>query len=153
MLAPAEVPAMTMPCWWASTMASANGVPQITEDSFSWLPPVMKTPVALPISAIRSGSCASSRLSGRTETTSAAPSLRNSASYTSTTSGPSEDAVAITAIRACSPPLAATNSVRIVRLRSLSSAPPMIMSGPVGMTGRLAAARVTPCSSRPAASS
>ena len=93
MLAPADVPAMTMPCWWASTRASANGVPQITEDSFSWLPPVMNTPVALPISATRSGSCASSRLSGRTETTSAAPSLRNSASYTSTTSGPSEDAV------------------------------------------------------------
>ena len=58
------------------------------------------------------------------------------------------DAVAITAIRACSPPHAATNSLRIVRRRSLSSAPPMIMRGPDGMTGRLAAARVTPCRTR-----
>ena len=59
MLAPADVPAMTVPVRWASTMASANGVPQITDDSLSWLPPVMNTPVALPISAIRSGSWAS----------------------------------------------------------------------------------------------
>ena len=80
MLAPAEVPATTTPRWCASTSASPNGVPQITADSFSWLPPVMNTPVALSSSASRSGSWASSRLSGRTETTSAAPSLRNRAS-------------------------------------------------------------------------
>ena len=116
MLAPAEVPATTAPRRWASTIASPNGVPLITAESLSWLPPVMKMPVASSSRATRSGSWASSRLSGRTATTSAAPSLRNSASYTSTTSGPSEDAVGMTAIRACSPPLAATNSLRIVAL-------------------------------------
>ena len=66
MLAPAEVPATTAPRWCASTIASPNGVPLTTADSLSWLPPVMKIPVALSSSATRSGSCASSRLSGRT---------------------------------------------------------------------------------------
>ena len=48
------------------------------------------------------------------------------------------------------PPLAATKSFRMVRRRSLSSAPPMIMRGPLGMTGRLAAARVAPVQRQPA---
>ncbi len=56
----------------------------------------------------------------------------------------------MTAMRASAPPLAATNSLRMVRLRSLSSAPPMIMRGPVGMTARLAAATVAGCSSHDA---
>ena len=46
MLAPAEVPATTTPRSWASTIASANGVPQTRAESLSWLPPVMKMPVA-----------------------------------------------------------------------------------------------------------
>ena len=50
MLAPADVPPMTAPRRCASTMASPNGVPQMTADSLSWLPPVMKMPVALPSS-------------------------------------------------------------------------------------------------------
>ena len=97
----------------------------------------MKTPVASSTAATSRGSWASSRLSGRTATTSAAPSRRNSASYTSVTSEPIDDAVGITAIRASSPPAARTNSWRIVRLRSLSSAPPMIMRGPWGMPATL----------------
>ena len=40
-------------------------------------------------------------------------------------------------MRASGPPLAATNSLRIRRLRSLSSAPPMIIKGPAGMTATL----------------
>src|SRR5687768_924557 len=56
-------------------------------------------------------------------------------------SGPSEDAVGITTIRASRPPAAATNSLRMRRLRSLSSAPPMIMSGP-GMRPTLWAERI-----------
>ncbi len=54
----------------------------------------------------------------------------------------------MTTMRASRPPLATTNSLRIVRLRSLSSAPPMIMRGPEGMTGRLSAATVCPCTRR-----
>src|SRR4051812_47160442 len=42
-------------------------------------------------------------------------------------------------MRACGPPLAATNSFRTRRLRSLSSAPPMIVRGPPGMTATLGA--------------
>ena len=95
MLAPAEVPATTAPRWCAATIASPTGVPQMIAESLSWLPPVMKTPVASSTALTRSGSWASSRLSGRTGTTSPAPSRRNRASYTSTTSSPSEEAVGI----------------------------------------------------------
>src|SRR5262249_12989468 len=101
--------------------------------SLSWLPPVMKMPVALPSRPTRSSSRASSRLSGRTIVTSAAPSARNTASYSSTTSSPRLDAVGITAMRASVAPAAATNSLITRRLRSLSSAPPMIIRGPGGM--------------------
>ena len=134
MLAPAEVPAITAPRARAAWIASPNGVPLTTADSLSWLPPVMKIPVTSASRSTYAGSWASSRLSGRTETTSAAPSLRKSASYTSTISGPSDDAVAITAIRALGPPLASTKWLRTERRRSLSSAPPMIMSGPGGVS-------------------
>ena len=80
MLAPAEVPPTTAPRWCASTIASPTGVPQTIALSLSWLPPVMKMPVAFSRMPTRSGSEASSRLRGRTELTSAAPSVRNSAS-------------------------------------------------------------------------
>src|SRR5688572_15681351 len=50
----------------------------------------------------------------------------------------------MTAIRASLPPLARTKSLRMLRLRSLSSAPPMIIRGPrvgaEGMGRRLAPA-------------
>ena len=80
MLAPAEVPATTTPRRWAARIASPSGVPLTSAESFSWLPPVMKMPVAASSSATSAGSWASSRLSGRTATTSAAPSVRKSAS-------------------------------------------------------------------------
>ena len=108
-------------------------MPHTIAESFSWLPPVMNTPDDASMAATRSGSWASSRVSGATETTSPAPSRRKRASYTSETAGPSEEAVGITAIRARSPPAAATNSFKMVRRRSLSSAPPMIIRGPMGM--------------------
>ena len=96
----------------ARRSASPNGVPQMIADSLSWLPPVMKMPVASSSSGDQVGVVRPrSRLSGRTPTTSPAPSLRNSASYTSTTSSPRLDAVGITAIRASAPPLAATKSL------------------------------------------
>ena len=133
MLAPAEVPATTAPRRWARTMASPTGVPLMIPESLSWLPPVMKTPVAPSSAATRSSSWASSRDAGSTAATSAAPSLRKSASYTATISSPIEEAVGITTMRASRPPLAATKSCRTVRRRSLSSAPPMIMRGPRGM--------------------
>ena len=115
------------------------------ELSLSWLPPVMKTPVAFSRMPTRSGSWDCSRLSGRTIVTSAAPSARNSASYTSTISSPRLDAVGSTAIRASGPPLAATNSFRMRLLRSLSSAPPMIMRGPRGMGATLGPRRDETC--------
>ncbi len=137
MLAPAEVPATTIPRSWAATIASPRGVPQTIAESLSWLPPVMKIPVTSSSTASSSGSCESSRLSGRTATTSAAPSRRKRASYTSVTSGPSEEAEGMTAIRASAPPARFTNSLRMVRPRSLSSAPPMIIRGPLGIGATL----------------
>ena len=131
MLAPAEVPATTAPALVGRDDRVAERRAADDRDSLSWLPPVMKTPVALSSAATSAGSWASSRRlrPDRDHLGGAQP--RNSASYTSTTSSPSEDAVGITAIRASGPPLAATNSLRIVRRRSLSSAPPMIMRGPL----------------------
>ena len=79
MLAPADVPPMVTPRPCAATIASPNGVPAITVDSLSWLPPVMKMPVARRARCDSSGSLAWARSSGRTPYTSAAPSLSNSA--------------------------------------------------------------------------
>ncbi len=79
MLAPADVPPTVTPRLRASTMASPKGVPAITVDSLSWLPPVMKMPVARSSSATSSGEEAWARSSGRTPYTSAAPSLWKSA--------------------------------------------------------------------------
>ena len=79
---------------------------------------------------MNAGSSASSRFSGRTPTTLAAPSAANRAEYTSITSGPSADAVGTTTIRAFGPPAASTNSCRTSRFFSLSSAPPMANRAP-----------------------
>ena len=80
MLAPAEVPPTVTPRACAATMASPNGVPAITLESLSWLPPVMKIPVARESGSTYSGEEACARSSGRTPKTSAAPSFVNSAS-------------------------------------------------------------------------
>src|SRR5689334_12751435 len=130
MLAPALVPPTTTPRRWAALMASPNAVPLTIADSLSWLPPVMKMPVTSSSVPTCAGSSASSRLSGRAATTSRAPRRRNSASYTSTTSGPSELAVGTTAIFASSPPASETNVLSTVRRPSLSSAPPIAISAP-----------------------
>ncbi len=124
-LAPADVPPIVTPRAWASLIASPNGVPLMIAESFSWLPPVMKMPVTSSSRSTYDGSEACSRLSGRAPNTSAAPSRVNSATYTSMISGPRLEAVGTTAIRASSPPHAATNLVSTVRFWSLSSAPPM----------------------------
>ena len=47
MLAPADVPPTTAPRWYASSIASPNGVPVMKALSLSWLPPVMKTAIDL----------------------------------------------------------------------------------------------------------
>ena len=110
MLAPAEVPATTAPRSWAAHDGVAERGAADDGGQLELVAPVMKTPVAVVEQRDQAGSWASSRLSGRTATTSPAPSRRKSASYTSTTSGPSEEAVGITAIRASAPPLRVTNS-------------------------------------------
>ena len=110
MLAPADVPPTAAPRACASVTARPNAVPVTTPLSFNWLPPVMKIPVAWFSGSMKAGSSASSRFSGRTPTTLAAPSAANSAEYTSTTSGPSAEAVGTTTIRALEPPAASTNS-------------------------------------------
>ena len=50
--------------------------------------------------------------------------------YRSPASGPSDEAVLMTAIVASGPPASATNRLRITRSRTLSSAPPMMMTVP-----------------------
>ena len=52
--------------------------------------------------------------------------------YISPASGPSEEALLMTAMRASGPPASATNGVRMTRSRTLSSAPPMTMMCPSG---------------------
>ncbi len=66
MLAPAEVPPTVTPLSRAATMASPKGVPAITVESLSWLPPVMKMPVARESGSTYSGEAACARSSGRT---------------------------------------------------------------------------------------
>ena len=64
--APAEVPPTTAPRSWARCSASPSGVPGMSWESRSWLPPLMKTPVASSTAATASGSWASSRDAGLT---------------------------------------------------------------------------------------
>ncbi len=63
--APAEVPATAAPRRCAAWMAWPSAVPVTHWESLSWLPPVMKMPVAPAVVAARSGSSASRRLAGR----------------------------------------------------------------------------------------
>ena len=70
MEAPAEVPAMTAPRSWARMIASPTGVPTMFCDSLTWLPPLMKTPVAASSASTISGSLASRRVTGSTTVTS-----------------------------------------------------------------------------------
>jgi hypothetical protein len=79
MLAPADVPPTAAPRSWAARIALPNAVPATTPLSLSWLPPVMKMPVASASGSTYDGSSASARVSGRTELTSAAPSAPNRA--------------------------------------------------------------------------
>ena len=134
MLAPADVPPTTAPRWWAATMASPTGVPQMIElqlelvaagheDAGRLLEPLDQVGVVRP----PRGSRAAPRRPRRRPRRGTARRRRRRSR------GRGEEAVGITAMRASRPPLAATNSLRMRRLRSLSSAPPMIMSGP-GMT-------------------
>ena len=67
--APAEVPATTAPRWCARRIASPRGVPTTYWLSLSWLPPVMKTPVAPSTWATRAGSPAAAREAGSTVVT------------------------------------------------------------------------------------
>ena len=71
--APADVPPTTHPRSWARCSESPSGVPGMSWESRSWLPPVMKTPVASSTAATASGSWASSRVVGLTTSTSEAP--------------------------------------------------------------------------------
>ena len=131
MLAPAEVPATTVPRSWAATIASPKGVPQMIAESLSWLPPVMKMPVAIVEQRdADQGRARPRELSGRTATTSAAPSLTEERvvhldDLGTQRGGGRDDGDAGVAAAA-----RGTNSLRMVRLRSLSSAPPMIIRGP-----------------------
>ena len=128
--APADVPATTAPCWKRSRIASARSVPPIVDDSRSWLPPVRKTPVAsrTAITAVSSLACGRvTAWSGRTRLT---PSSPKTARYRSPASSPSDDAVLMTAIVASGPPASATKRLRMTRSRTLSSAPPMMMTVP-----------------------
>ena len=67
--APAEVPATTAPRSCARVMAAAIGVPTKSWLSLSWLPPVMKTPVALSMARTDASPAAARRERGLTTTT------------------------------------------------------------------------------------
>ena len=129
--APAEVPATTAPWRKRSRIASARRVPPIVEDSRSWLPPVRKMPVAsrtarAAVVVVRLGP--GDRVEQRDPRD---PELaRRPALYRSPASSPSDEAVEITAIVASTPPASATNRLRMTRSRTLSSAPPMMMTVP-----------------------
>ena len=72
--APALVPATTAPCRKRSRIASASRVPPIVEESRSWLPPVMKIPVASPTTWTAASSLACGRVIAWSGWTAAAPS-------------------------------------------------------------------------------
>ena len=163
MLAPAEVPATTAPRSCAATIASPNGVPQTIADSLSWLPPVMKIPVAL------SERVHQRRGRGRPRGSPAAPApprrrraCRNSASYTSTTSAPErgrgrddrDPGVGATARgdelledRAPAELVLGSADDHEWSLGSRRRRPGCVVVSGNCMTGRLAAARVGACSS------
>src|SRR4029450_161007 len=90
----------------------------------------MNTPVALATVSAGPGASASSRVAGRSAMTWAAPRAVHTFRYRPRTPSPSEDALAITAIRARRPPARWTKWLRMVRWPSLSSAPPMAMRTP-----------------------
>ena len=71
--APALVPATGTPAAFITRSALAMGVPPISVDSRSWLPPVMNTPVALCRRLMRLGSSQSRRVSKSSAVTRAAP--------------------------------------------------------------------------------
>ena len=80
MLAPALVPAITTPRWCAARIASPNGVPLITPESFSLVAAGHEDAGHVVEHVDEGGVARLSRDSGRAETTSAAPSLLKIAS-------------------------------------------------------------------------
>ena len=117
--APALVPATTEPCRWRPTIAWARLVPPMVELSRSWLPPVRNTPVAsarprAPLVVVRlgTGHGVDRRRLGRAE-------LGEHWRYISPASGPSDEALLMTAMRASGPPASATNRLRIRRVADL----------------------------------
>jgi hypothetical protein len=85
----------------------------MTLDSRSWLPPVMKMPVASSTASISRGSFASSRTRGRMPRTSPTPICRNTERYSSVASSPRDEAVEMTATRASLPPANEMKRARI----------------------------------------
>ena len=79
-LAPALVPATCTPSALRRRMSLATGVPPTIVDRRSWLPPVMKMPLAWAMRSSREGSLQSRRVSKSIVVTRAAPSPENSAS-------------------------------------------------------------------------
>ena len=128
--APALVPATIAPCRWRSMIARPSPVPPITLDRRSWLPPVMKMPVASRTASIAAGWLASSRVSGRRPRTSGMPSERKSDWYSSVASSPERGGRRDDRHARIGPPAREAKRDRIWRCRSLSSAPPMISRCP-----------------------
>ena len=128
--APADVPATTAPCRNRSRIASASRVPPIVEDRRSWLPPVRKMPVASRTARVAFSSLAWGRVTAWSGMTRVTPSSPKTCLYRSPASSPSDDAVEITAMVASTPPASATKRLRMTRSRTLSSAPPMMMTVP-----------------------
>ena len=78
--APALVPPTTTPSAYICRTVSPSAVPRSTAASRAWLPPVKKIPVAPWTAFEATVASASARLTGRTDSTSAAPKSRNTLS-------------------------------------------------------------------------
>src|SRR5687768_7739829 len=135
-LAPALVPATTAP-WrnWSST-ASARRVPPIVDDSRSWLPPVRKMPLALRMARAAFSSLAWARVTAWIVRPLVTPSSPRTCLYRAPASTPIDGAVEITTTFASRPPASVAKRLRMTRSRTLSSAPPMMMTDPSVTAGR-----------------
>ena len=76
--APALVPATIAPARCRAAIARPSRVPAMTLDRRSWLPPVMKMPLASAMVSTTPASSASSRVNGRSARTSVTPMAWNS---------------------------------------------------------------------------
>ena len=110
-------------------ISCSTSVPPSRVESLSWLPPVMKMPVALRKDPVPFGLIGVGAVVDKGDMSGAAPSSRKIALYRSPAVS-IDEAVGMMTIRASAMPESAMKVERIARSRNLSSAPPIAMTGP-----------------------